>query len=70
MADLVRSRAEIECLIEDFKQAGESGQQKRQDTDAELQELENRIETVSARIEELGQDLEERVAAEKEAKET
>jgi len=70
MADLVRSRAEIECLIEDFKQAGESGQQKRQDTDAELQELETRIETVSARIEELGQDLEERVAAEKEAKET
>jgi len=67
MADLVRSRAEIECLINDFKQAGESGQQKRQDTDAELHGLEARIAEVSERIEELGQDLEERVAEEKEA---
>jgi len=69
MADLVRSKAEIECLINDFKQAGESGQQKRQDTDAELKELETRIATVSERIGELGEELKERVTEEKEAKE-
>lgn len=69
MEDLVKSRTEIECLIDDFKQANVSGEQKRKDGAKELEELENRIAEVTSRIEALGADLDARVAEEKEAKE-
>ena len=69
MADLVKSRTEIECLIEDFKQANVNGEQRRKDGAKELEQLEQRISTVTTRIDELAEDLEARVKEEKDAKE-
>jgi structural maintenance of chromosome 3 (chondroitin sulfate proteoglycan 6) len=69
MADLVKSRTEIECLIEDFRQANVSGEQRRREVAEELTTLEARISDVAERIAELGQELEARVTEEREAKE-
>lgn len=69
MADLVRSRTEIECLLNDFQQANESGKQRRTNSTKELKTLEARIATVTERIDELAEDLDARVTEEKEAKE-
>lgn len=69
MADLVKSRTEIECLIDDFKQANVNGQQRRTDAAKELKKLEKRIATLNGRLEELSEDLDARVKEEKDAKE-
>lgn len=69
LSDLVKSRTEIECQINDFRSASESGQQKKADKEQELENLETRIEEVTARIEELAAALDSRVAEEREAKE-
>lgn len=69
MAELVRARTEIECLVTDFQQAGVSGEQRRKDISEELEKLEERIEQSASRLMDLGNELDERVAEEREAKE-
>jgi structural maintenance of chromosome 3 (chondroitin sulfate proteoglycan 6) len=69
MDQLVRARTELECLIADFEEAGTSGEEKRAKISAELEELEKTIETSAERLIDLGTELDERVAAEKDAKE-
>lgn len=69
MAQLVRARTEIECLINDFQQAGTSGEERRKEIGAELEELEKTIEASASRLVDLGTELDERVAEEREAKE-
>lgn len=69
MAELVRAKTEIECLVTDFQQAGVSGEQRRKDISAELEKLEERIEESASRLMDLGNELDERVAEEREAKE-
>jgi structural maintenance of chromosome 3 (chondroitin sulfate proteoglycan 6) len=69
MDQLVRARTELECLIADFEEAGTSGEEKRAKISEELDQLEKTIETSAERLIDLGSELDERVAAEKEAKE-
>lgn len=69
MADLVRARTEIECLIEDFKQAGELGEERRGEISEELERLETRIQDTSARLDALQDELDQRISEEKDAKE-
>ncbi|EIW66746.1 hypothetical protein TREMEDRAFT_70024 [Tremella mesenterica DSM 1558] len=69
MAELVRAKTEIECLLEDFAQAGESSEEKRGQLSGELESLEARLEEASDRLVDLGAELEDRVAEEREAKE-
>lgn len=68
MADLVRSRTEIECVIADFNSAGEMTEQRRAELAEELDALEKRIEEAGARLVELGAELDELVAEERDAK--
>jgi structural maintenance of chromosome 3 (chondroitin sulfate proteoglycan 6) len=70
MADLVRSKTEIECLIEDFKQAGENGEQRRTTLGQELEELETRIEEATGRLSGLNDEFQACIATEREAKDT
>ena len=70
MADLIRARTEIECIIADFNQAGESGQKRRRDTAKELNSVEKRIGEVTGRLDALSDELDDRVKEEREAKET
>lgn len=69
MADLVRARTEIECLIADFNQAGEFSQRRREEVAKDLEALEARIEEVSDRLGELGEQLDARILEEREARE-
>lgn len=68
MADLVRARTEIECVIADFSQAGQTGERRREVAD-ELRELEERITETDERLDGLLAELEERIAEERGAKE-
>ncbi|WVQ82965.1 hypothetical protein IAT38_005101 [Cryptococcus sp. DSM 104549] len=70
MADLVRSKTEIECLIADFETAGEAGEQRRQEIGKELVNLEERIEEASGRLEVLVGEVQKRIAEERAARET
>ena len=70
MSDLVRARTEIECMIRDYQQAGESGEARRQEISEELSSLEERINDASEKLDGLVADLEERVEVERQAKET
>ena len=69
MADLVRARTEIECVINDFTQANQNGEERRQEIAEELEGLEERIGEATERLDALVADLEEKIAAEREAKE-
>lgn len=68
MADLVRARTEIECIIADFKASQEGGEERRQETSAELEKLERRIEEANVRLQHLEDELDLRISEEKEAK--
>ena len=68
MADLVRARTEIECLIADFSQASEGGERRRGEVARELEGLEGRIEEADKRLEALIGEVDERTAEEREAK--
>jgi hypothetical protein len=57
-------------MIADFEEAGTSGEEKRAKIADELEELEKTIEKSAERLIDLGTELEERSAAEKEAKES
>ncbi|KAF5340619.1 hypothetical protein D9611_007366 [Ephemerocybe angulata] len=68
LTDFVRSRTEIECIIEDLKAAGLSSGSKRQELEAELQRLNERIEEKEAALEELIPEWADRKAKELEEK--
>jgi structural maintenance of chromosome 3 (chondroitin sulfate proteoglycan 6) len=68
MADLVRSRTEIECIIADFKSAGSMNEKRRQEVAKELDALEKRIEEAGNKLVDLGAELDDRVAEERDAK--
>lgn len=70
MADLVRARTEIECVIEDFAQAGANGEQRREEVSQQLQAVQERITDVQNQLDTLSEELDNRLAAEREAKET
>lgn len=70
MADLIRTRTEIECVIADFKASQEGGQERRQEVSKELEKLEERIEEANKRLEQLEDELDQRIAEEREAKDT
>lgn len=69
MADLVRTRTEIECVIADFKVSQEGGDEKRQELSEALVDLETKIEEASEKLDTLIDELEQRIADEREAKE-
>jgi len=69
MADLVRARTEVECVIADFSQAGQTGERRRAEVSDELRELEERITETDERLDGLLAELEERIAEERGAKE-
>lgn len=69
MADLVRTRTEIECVIADFSQAGQNGERKRNEVARELEALEQRIGEANEKLDGLVAEVEERLAEEREAKE-
>jgi structural maintenance of chromosome 3 (chondroitin sulfate proteoglycan 6) len=69
MADLVRDKTEIECLISDFENAGEVGQERRKQVAEEVKELERKIEDANERMDELGPELDEAVNEERDARE-
>ncbi|WVR06340.1 hypothetical protein IAU60_003371 [Kwoniella sp. DSM 27419] len=69
MADLVRARIEIECVIADFTSAGEMGEERRAEVAEELRALEERIEDSTSRLDGLISEAEERVAEERQARE-
>ena len=69
MADLIRARTEIECVIQDFRSTSEAGQQRRGEMSEELEDLEQRISETSDRLDALREELDERISAEKSAKE-
>lgn len=67
---LVRARTELECMIADYEEAGTSGEEKRAKIADELEELEKTIEESASKLVDLGTELEDRSAAEREAKES
>lgn len=69
MADLVRTRTEIECVIADFKAAQEGGEERRQEMVEELEGLEERIQEANERLQTLEDELDRRIAEERDAKE-
>ena len=69
MADLVRARTEIECVIADFSQAGEAGERRRIQAADELKALDARIGEANETLDGLVNELEERVREERDAKE-
>lgn len=70
MADLVRSKTEVECLIEDFEQASENNETRRMEAEAQLKSLEKRVAKATDRLVELSNELETYTAGEREARET
>ena len=69
MADLVRARTEIECVIADFSQAGEVGERRRIQVADEFKALDTRIGEANETLDGLVAELEERAREERDAKE-
>lgn len=69
MADLVRSKTEVECVIADFVQASEAGETRRMALREQLESIEKRVGRATERLMELSSELEARVAEERQAKE-
>ncbi|KAF8578490.1 structural maintenance of chromosome protein 3 [Ramaria rubella] len=57
LADLVRTRTELECVIDDLKIAGEKGEERRAGLELELQEVEEDIKNKEVEIMEIDPDL-------------
>lgn len=65
LADLIRRRTELECLIRDVEQANLDGENSRENKEEELATIEERIERVREQLEQLGPELEEKTGQEK-----
>jgi structural maintenance of chromosome 3 (chondroitin sulfate proteoglycan 6) len=70
MADLIRTRTEIECVIADFKASQVGGEERRQGMSEELVKLEERIEEANNRLEHLEDGLRSAIEEEQTAKKT
>ena len=57
-------------MIADYEEAGTSGEEKRAKIAEELEQLERTIEESAGKLIDLGTELDDRTAAEKEAKES
>lgn len=68
MADLIRSRTELKCIIDDLQQADERGQEQREEMELELRHLEGQITEREAELMELVPEYQERLQEEKEQK--
>lgn len=68
MADLVKTRTEIECVIADFKASQEGGEERRKEMADELEQLEERIDDANERLQKLEDELDTRIEEERKAK--
>lgn len=69
MGDLVRSKTEVQCLIDDFEQASENNETRRLEAAEQLKSLEKRVTKATERLVELSGDLDTLVSDERDAKE-
>jgi structural maintenance of chromosome 3 (chondroitin sulfate proteoglycan 6) len=66
MTDLIKAKTELECLIEDAESAGKEGEAARQANEAELADVEARMDEIRDELTSLDPKLEELVAEERE----
>ena len=66
--DLVRSKTEIQCIIEDLAAAGERGQERKGALERDLASVMARIQQIEVELMELDPELNERAREEKEEK--
>ena len=59
LTDLVRSRTELECIVEDLCAANQNAGGRREDYEAELEQIEQKISEKEASLEELTPEWEE-----------
>jgi len=59
LTDLVRSRTELECVVEDLRAANQNAGGRREDYEAELEQIEERVAEKEAALEELIPEWEE-----------
>jgi len=59
LTDLVRSRTELECIVEDLRAANQNAGGRREDYEAELEQIEQKIAEKEASLEELTPEWEE-----------
>lgn len=53
MHEFVRSRTELECVVADMRLANESGEERRQALEGELQDIGARLEEVEGELQDL-----------------
>jgi structural maintenance of chromosome 3 (chondroitin sulfate proteoglycan 6) len=68
MNSLVRAKAEVECVIDDYKQSSEGSEASHRAATKELARIEERVAAASKRLDELTADMEARAEAERDAK--
>ncbi|KAG8990253.1 Structural maintenance of chromosomes protein 3 [Tulasnella sp. JGI-2019a] len=68
MNELIRSRTELECTIADLQQVGERGEERREELEADLEEILGKITEKEAELMELAPNLQDRIKEEKEEK--
>lgn len=66
LQDLIRTQTELECLIVDLQQADERGEARREVLDQELEEVSEKIQEIETELMEVVPELEDRTRAEKE----
>lgn len=69
MSDLVRSKTEVECVIEDYAQSSEASETRRLEITEQLAAIDKRVARASERLVELTTELEARTAEERQARE-
>ena len=68
MSDLIRSRTEVECIVEDLQQADERGNEKREDLEKELKKILKKITNMEAELMEIVPDYQDCVREENDEK--
>ncbi|KAG9034704.1 Structural maintenance of chromosomes protein 3 [Tulasnella sp. JGI-2019a] len=68
MNELIRSRTELECTLADLQQVGERGEERREELEADLEEILGKITEKEAELMELAPNLQDRIKEEKEEK--
>lgn len=68
MNDLIRSRTELQCTIDDLQAAEEQGQERREELEAELEVIETKITEMEAELMEIVPEYQDRVKEEKDEK--
>lgn len=68
MADLVRSKTEVELIIADFEQSSENNETRRMETREQLESLERRVKSTTEKLFEHNAALEQTILQERAAK--